>query len=193
MSHNPSTPVAGEITELPRRGFLTRALAMAVGGLVTLLPLAPAILYFLDPLTRKRRAVGIAEDMGATDGFIPVASKDALGELPRQFKVVTDLRDFWNKFPRTEVGSVYLQRTADDQVSCFNARCPHLGCTVKFDEASKSFECPCHSSAFGLDGKRTNDIPPRNLDALDCRVADDGTVEVKFQKFRAGIKEQVPL
>jgi Rieske Fe-S protein len=193
MSHKPSTPVTGEISELPRRSFLTRAMAMAIGGLAMLIPTIPAILYFFDPLTRKRRAVGMSGDMISAEGFIKVTTADAVTESPRQFKVVTDLRDFWNKFPQTEVGSVYLRKLPDGNVSCFNARCPHLGCTVKFDDSSEKYECPCHASAFSLEGKRTNDIPPRNMDELQCRVDKDGNVLVKFEKFRAGIHEQVPV
>ncbi|MFO1092131.1 MAG: Rieske 2Fe-2S domain-containing protein [Planctomycetaceae bacterium] len=193
MSHKPSSPVSGEIGELPRRSLLTRALALIIGGIVTVLPGIPAVLYFIDPLTRRKRAVGMSGDMIDREGFIKVAPQDALGELPRQFKVVTDLRDFWNKFANTEIGSVYLWKKPDGQIACFNARCPHLGCTVKFDDESKTFECPCHASAFSLDGKPTNRIPPRSLDALVTKPDKDGTVRVKYQKFRAGTEEQIPV
>lgn len=193
MSHPTPSPVSGESSDVPRRNFLTKALALVIGGIVTVLPGIPAVLFFIDPLTRRKRAVGMSGDMIDREGFIKVASQDALGELPRQFKVVTDLRDFWNKFADTEVGSVYLRKRPDGRISCFNARCPHLGCTVKFDDESQTFECPCHASAFGLDGERTNSIPPRNLDALDTKVDKDGTVRVKYQKFRAGTEEQIPV
>lgn len=192
MSYKPPSPATGEISDIPRRGFFSRALAFAVGGLVGLLPTIPAVLYFIDPLTRKKRAVGMSGDAIDSEGFIKVASQDALGELPKSFKVVTDLRDFWNKFPDTEVGAVYLRKDGDT-ITCFNARCPHLGCTVKFDDGTKTYACPCHASAFSLDGERTNSIPPRNLDALECRVDADGMVCVKYQKFRASTKDQVPV
>lgn len=193
MSRKPSPPVSGEIGDLPRRSFLSRALAVVVGGLVMVLPAVPAVLYFIDPLTRRKRAVGMSGDMIDREGYIKVASRDALGELPRQFKVVTDLRDFWNKFANTEVGSVYLRKTPDGQIECFNARCPHLGCTVKFDDESQTYECPCHASAFSIDGKRTNGIPPRDMDTLKTTVDKDGTVRVKYQKFRAGTKDRIPV
>jgi len=192
MSHKPPSPATGEINDLPRRGFMTRFLALITGALTGLVPAIPAVMYFVDPLTRKKRAVGMADDDIDPEGFIKVASVDALSEdgLPRSFKVIADMQDFWNKFPNTEVGAVYLRKDAAGKISCFNARCPHLGCTVKFEDASKTYVCPCHASAFSMTGEPTNKIPPRNLDALETRVQ-DGMIAVKFQKFRAGIKEQV--
>ena len=32
-------------------------------------------------------------------------------------------------------------------------KCPHLGCSLIFNEAEKTWDCPCHSSRFDIDGK----------------------------------------
>ncbi|NBX29412.1 hypothetical protein EBR04_03005 [bacterium] len=54
------------------------------------------------------------------------------------------------------------------------------------------FRCPCHNSEFTLDGGIVAPSPsPRPMDALECRVAKNGEVEVKWQKFRAGIADKV--
>jgi Rieske Fe-S protein len=193
MSHKPSSPAIGEINDLPRRSFLSRFLAFVVGGFVSLVPAVPAAMFFLDPLLRKKRAVGMTGDRITPDGFIKVASAEQLGATPRYVKVIADLQDFWNKFPDSEVGAVYLTRDEQGTVTCFNARCPHLGCTVKYTDVSQQYVCPCHASAFSLSGEPTNDIPPRNMDSLVCRTDDDGMVWVQFQKFRAGIHEKVPV
>ena len=32
-------------------------------------------------------------------------------------------------------------------------RCPHLGCALKWNEAERSWDCPCHGSRFSESGK----------------------------------------
>lgn len=46
-------------------------------------------------------------------------------------------------------------------------RCPHLGCALKYNSRERSWDCPCHGSRFGedgrlLDGPATDDLrhPP---------------------------------
>ena len=46
-------------------------------------------------------------------------------------------------------------------------RCPHLGCALKWNQQEHSWDCPCHGSRFGEDGKRidnpaTGDLKKRS-------------------------------
>ena len=193
MSERPQPPPTGEIGDLPRRSFLSRFLTFCIGAVVTLAPAVPAVMFFIDPLMRKKRAVGMTGDAIDAEGYIKVATTEQLDSSPRYIKVIADLQDFWNKFPDSEVGAVYISQDEQGEVTCFNARCPHLGCTVKYEEGSQEYVCPCHASAFSLDGKRTNEIPPRDMDTLEWKIDDEGNVRVRFQKFRAGIHEKVPV
>lgn len=181
----------------PRRDFLTRALAVVVGAIVTVVPFVPALGVFLDPILRpmlkKKRSVGPTGAAVDAKGFIKVASLSQLDEArPVQVPVIADLQNFWNRFPNTPIGSVYLRKQGTG-VECFNARCPHLGCTVNYRASENIYLCPCHDSAFNLGGKRENEIPPRDLDSLDVEVRNGQEVWVKFENFRVGVHEKTPV
>jgi menaquinol-cytochrome c reductase iron-sulfur subunit len=61
----------------------------------------------------------------------------------------------------------------------------------------KSFLCPCHTSAFDLQGKRMNQVPPRGMDTLEVAKFDpkdpESLIQVKFQRFRTMSEEKVSL
>jgi menaquinol-cytochrome c reductase iron-sulfur subunit len=174
----------------PRRDFVTRALAVLCGAIVTVVPFVPALGIFLDPLLRKTRSVGPTGQAVDAQGFIKVANLSQLEESrPVQVPVIADLQNFWNRFPDTPIGSVYLRKKGEG-VECFNARCPHLGCTVNFRTSEDIYLCPCHDSSFSIDGQRNNDIPPRDLDSLNVEVRGEGEVWVKFENFRVGVHEK---
>lgn len=50
-----------------------------------------------------------------------------------------------------------------------SAACTHLGCLVTFNTAERSWDCPCHGSRFGLDGRvlegpAVDDLAPVELE-----------------------------
>ncbi len=59
--------------------------------------------------------------------------------------------------------SVYFIKEGEDQLGVYidkkgnrhivYNRCPHLGCSLLFNEVEKTWDCPCHSSRFSIDGK----------------------------------------
>src|SRR5262249_47864248 len=118
--------------------------------------------------------------------------------IPRSFVIFEERQDAWVKYPREPVGSVWLIRQpagADPQVIALQAECPHLGCAINLAAEGKGFLCPCHTSAFTLDGKPRNQVPPRSMDrlAVELTPGDDPEVRVKFQRFRTQSEEQIPL
>lgn len=181
----PKLPKTSEINEpegTDRRGFVA-ASAFLAGTVCALAPIGAAAVFVLDPLLRKNE--GEAEG----DGFMKVATLNMLPEdgTPIAAKVIADRRDAWNLERDAEIGTVYLRKVGDNLV-CFSAICPHMGCFVQFKE--ESFHCPCHNSQFDIDGQTTNKIPPRPLDTLECRV-EGNDIYVKYQSFLAGIHDKV--
>lgn len=58
----------------------------------------------------------------------------------------------------TRVGTalVAAYRDAAGELHAVSGRCTHLGCAVNFNNAEKSWDCPCHASRFALDGSVLN-------------------------------------
>lgn len=168
-----------------RRSFLTEALAIACGGLATLAPIGAGVWAFLDPLRRTGKAAS----------FLPVTELSAVPDdgVPRQFAVIAERTDAWTGFAAEPIGAVYLRRgKGSDTVEALSATCPHAGCFVEMESTGRCFRCPCHNSTFTLDGGIVSPSPsPRPMDALECRVAKNGAVEVKWERFRAGVAEKV--
>ena len=174
-------------TQTDRRGFFKKFLAIVLGGVATIIPVAAGLTVFLDPLRRK--------SSGKT--FVRVATLDALSNdgAPRKFPVLADRVDAWNKFNNVPIGAVYLRRTAEDKVEALNVVCPHAGCFVDFKSERGKFLCPCHNSVFALDGKIADASSPaaRGLDTLDVELRNGKEIWVEFQNFRAGHAEKIPV
>jgi menaquinol-cytochrome c reductase iron-sulfur subunit len=180
----------GTPPEPPRRNILVAGLAMVIGLFVGLVPLGAGLLTFLDPLLKKK-------DIAAGGKLLRVGMLNNLPAdgTPVQAPVIADLTDAWNREPNQPVGAVYLRREGD-KVTCFNAICPHAGCFVGYDENRRVFQCPCHTSAFELDGARIEPSPsPRDMDPLtvdEAKLKETGEVWVAFENFYPGKPDREP-
>lgn len=70
---------------------------------------------------------------------------------------------------RVGAGHRAVYRAPDGTLHALNARCTHLGCLVAFNAAETTWECPCHGSRFGTDGRvlqgpANAPLPRRDLD-----------------------------
>jgi menaquinol-cytochrome c reductase iron-sulfur subunit len=193
-----TAPVSGSSTAgaapsaAPRRNFLTKFLAVVTGGAIVGVPTAAGVAFFLDPLLRKRRGSGGGAGRRDADGFLPVTPLSAIppNGRPQTFTVYDDTVDAWNKFADQPVGRVFLRKLPDGSVSAFNVRCPHLGCAVDYRPSQNDYLCPCHMSAFDLDGHKQNEIPPRGMDQLEVKVKNN-EVWVRYEVFKAGTPERI--
>lgn len=171
-----------------RRGFLKKLAANVLGAVITLVPFAAGLAVWLDPVRRKTKTGG---------QLVRVTALNALPDdgVPRKFPVRASRVDAWNRSPETAVGAVYLRREKGEKPRAFNVVCPHAGCFVDYMAAKGSYLCPCHNSTFALDGK-INDAKspaPRGLDELELEIRNESEVWVKFQNYRAGVAERVPV
>ncbi len=55
---------------------------------------------------------------------------------------------------RRGAGKVAAYRDDDGTLHEVSAICTHLGCQVKWNEAERSWDCPCHGSRFDFDRPR---------------------------------------
>lgn len=164
----------------PRRNFLKQSLALFAGGVVTLVPAASGLFFFLGPLRRKE----------TSNDAVHVTSLNALPNdgVPRKFNVTADRTDAWNKFKEARIGAIYLRRTGERDVHAFNVTCPHAGCFVDYQPERESYLCPCHNSLFTIEGEIASpDSPsPRGLDSLAVEIRNESEVWVEFQNFLPG-------
>ena len=67
------------------------------------------------------------------------------------------------------VGSAQVAGYRDDagELHAVSAVCTHLGCTVTWNGAEKSWDCPCHGSRFDTEGRVLHGPATRDLDKKD--------------------------
>ena len=63
---------------------------------------------------------------------------------------------------RQGAAKLAVYRGLDGKSHAFSAVCPHLGCVVQWNDAEKTWDCPCHGSRFDKLGKVVNG--PANTD-----------------------------
>ncbi len=172
----------------PRRGFFVKFLAVVIGSVAGLVPVAAGLAVWLDPM---RRTSGGGQ-------FLRITSLNSLPDdgVPRKFPVLADRQDAWNSNANQPVGAVYLRRLpATEIVEAFNAYCPHAGCYVAFLNDRNEYQCPCHTSQFTIEGRRIMPcVSPRDLDSLPCELrpaGDDKVVYVQFINYYSGTAEKI--
>ena len=136
--------------EVSRRDFLR--IAWGAAAALGFIEAGSVVFSFFSPRVVEGEFGGVI-DAGAVDSF-PVGS-------------VT---------PFTQ-GRFYLVRMADGGFLALYRKCTHLGCAVPWEPAAGRFICPCHASAFEIDGKVINPPAPRPQGRVAVTFV-DGMVKV---------------
>lgn len=146
--------------ELTRRRFFSRATlglgmasALFLGGLSTITALFPSM------RGRPRRWVRV----GRMEEFPP----DRIKTVQIRYQVKDGFYDSSVNKP------ILISRKASpDKITVFDSRCPHLGCSVRWDEGKDLFLCACHGGAFYPDGRVKAGPPPRPLERYLTKIKD---------------------
>jgi Rieske Fe-S protein len=155
---------------MKRRSFLKWA-THGLSALFAAILGIPAIAYLIDARNRAAK----------TSDFQTVGRlSDLKPDEPKQVVLHDVRRDAWTLHPNDVVGRVWLVRRADDRVDAFTTICPHLGCSINYEEKAHRFICPCHNGTFELSGERVSEAklgaanpPPRDIDKLEVKLTPD--------------------
>lgn len=128
--------------EESRRSFLRRLMWWSL-GLVTA---AFSLTAFREFWPYKIKGFGSVVRAGSLDDF-PVGS-------------VTRVRD----------GRFYISRISETELIALYWKCPHLGCTVPFEESQDLFVCPCHGSVYDKTGQNIAGPAPRPMDYMRVEI-----------------------
>ncbi|MEU6795912.1 FAD-dependent oxidoreductase [Nonomuraea wenchangensis] len=105
-------------------------------------------LYDPRRLHPRQEAVPMAK-MQATVARHFVADRLAAGDAAD----VAELRPGQGAVVKLDGRRCAVYRDEQGRAHAVSAVCTHLGCVVGFNEAERTWECPCHGSRFGLDGR----------------------------------------
>ena len=69
---------------------------------------------------------------------------------------------------RKGLTKIAAYRDRDGTVHCVSATCTHLGCVVSWNQAEKTWDCPCHGSRFDrfgsvISGPANSDLPAEEI------------------------------
>lgn len=170
-----------DVVVINRRSFFGGLLAVGSIGMGALLSV-PVLRYILYPLYTK--------SAGADWSDVGDVSEFASSSAPVRKTITFAQRDGWREVVSAQ--SVYVNRTGDGNFQVLSAICPHLGCSVSWQQGQDEFVCPCHGGRFASTGKHVGGPPPRGMDALPTRV-NNGKLQVHFEFFRSNVPNKEKL
>ena len=164
-------PGAFEGETVSRRRFMTGTVH-AAGGIAAAAFTLPAVGLAVGPVFEKKEEHW--EPVG------PIADFPDDTYIPRTLTLVRGIGDVGKSTVYIRKRKPELDNEERDEYNEFIAmstRCMHLGCPVRFVEASERFLCPCHGGVYDFQGKVAGGPPVRPLDRFYTRVR-DGNVEI---------------
>lgn len=84
---------------------------------------------------------------------------------------------------RHQAGKFYLINNEEGLLALY-WKCPHLGCTVPWNDDEGAFKCPCHSSEYNRYGELVGGPAPRPMDLMGIVVDEAGNLIVDTGDIR---------
>ncbi len=142
-----------------RRHFYHLSFIYGLGAAIGAMVSVPAFVYlFLPPRAKKKAQWVDAADL----------SQIQIG-TPQEVSFRINKVDGWKV--SSEKTTAWVVKTSDTQAIAFSPQCTHLGCAYHWDQNSKNFLCPCHTSTFSIDGAVLSGPAPRPLDRYEVKIA----------------------
>jgi len=133
---------------------------------------------FLQKLWKGLGVVASIEVIAVFFGFLFSGKKDDPTLKPKQLIEAGNVESFKeNSVTVFRGGRFYLARLLDGGFIALSLRCTHLGCSINWEEDKNRFICPCHSSAFYINGEVQNPPAPSALDYFPVLI-ENGIVKV---------------
>jgi Rieske Fe-S protein len=66
---------------------------------------------------------------------------------------LADLAPGEGKIVKYEGHKLALYKDEKGQIHGISSTCNHLGCSISWNSAEKSWDCPCHGSRYNVDGE----------------------------------------
>jgi nitrite reductase/ring-hydroxylating ferredoxin subunit len=92
----------------------------------------------------------IADRFGAEEDL------DSLKQLAPEKGIIAELKG----------EKVAIYKDAVGKLTALNPTCTHAGCIVSFNDAEKSWDCPCHGGRFDVNGKVVTGPPRKDLEKI---------------------------
>ncbi len=118
----------------------------------------PALLYLFVPPRAKQGNEWV--DAGDVSQLRP--------NVPEELQFRRRRVDGWRVV--SEKTSAWVVQIPKEGLVAFSPQCTHLGCAYHWDDSKKVFVCPCHTSAFSINGKVLEGPAPRPLDRYAVKV-----------------------
>lgn len=146
-----------ETQQSTRRGFYVAAI-QGLGALIGAALAVPAAVYLLFKPGKQKEAQ-----------WVEAADVNQLKiKQPEEVVFRRKRVDGWRTV--NEKTTAWVVKMDPQKVVVFAPNCTHLGCAYHWDQQQNNFICPCHTSAFSVDGKVLSGPAPRPLDRYVSRI-----------------------